>query len=533
MIHKFVMPKLGWTMETGKIVSWSKNEGDEVQKGEEILEIETDKVTIQVEAPETGVLIKILANEGEEIPVNNTVALISDPGTQISDDELKSFMETLKKEEAQAAAEAAASSSTTTTGTIERRQLTSGGKILASPKAKKLARDRNVDLARVRGTGPDGVIVFSDVENYLRSKPAGVEIERIPIDGRLTVTREEHAEGIRKVISHRMFTSLQTSAQLTLTTEVSMEGSANFREKINIGWVQKGLKKISYTDIIAFVVSDLLTKFPKFNASYDGEIVRYFKEVNVGIATATDRGLMVPVVWNADKLSLEKLSEKIKSLAQATRDNKVGMDDLSGGTFTVSNLGMFGIDAFTPIVNPPEIAILGVGRIVTKPVYEDGSFKPEKRMVLSISFDHQIIDGHEGAIFLQEVGKYLESSENLEVLYQKRSKGKSFAIVLRQPPHGTLFPVEGFRMSLALGTKVDPITIAINDGVYTFLKDADKSLYKMHVDFLRKNGLKILVDKKSLDERGLTAGDLIDGIEIKEHGEILAIMSSMDAVVPF
>ncbi|MHA1682757.1 MAG: 2-oxo acid dehydrogenase subunit E2 [Promethearchaeota archaeon] len=437
MIYKFIMPKLGWTMTHGKIVKWLKNEGDAVRKGEEILEIETDKVTIKVESPESGTLVKILHESGSSVPVDHSVAVITGEGAEHGEDEISRFIESLLKEEVSpvpsgpssspgAKADARGGGGDGMRGSSGRR---GGGKVLASPKAKRIARDHGVDLSRVPGTGPGGAITSSDVETYLTMKPAGMDVERIMHDGRLTVTREEEIGGIRRVIADHMYSSLHLSAQLTISTEISMDEASRFRASLNESRRVTGLPKISYTDILAFVVADTLERFPKFNASFDGNVVRYFKEVNLGIAAATGRGLMVPVVWNAGEKSLGEISAKIKNLAKATRTNSITPDELSGSTFTITNLGMFGIDVFTPIINPPELAILGVGRIVTKPVYKNGAVVPSQTMVLSLSFDHQIIDGHEAALYLREVKAMLESGERLESLHAmklKESLVKSF-----------------------------------------------------------------------------------------------------------
>ncbi len=425
MIHKMPCPKLGWTMEKGKIISWMKKEGSEVTKGEEILELETDKVTLKVEAPETGILVRLLVKEGESVPVNHTIALIAPRDAVPPDAELDALVKQTRDDEAKSPA-AVPVASAATRQPQARPPAGSGphGTVLASPKARRLASERGIDLRRVRGTGPDGAITASDIEtcNLTGGMPG---IERVARDARLAVAKEVHVEGIRQVIASRMFSSLQTAAQLTITTEVNMDASSAFRNVLNARRAKGSSSSISYNDLIVLVVSDVLKRHEKFNSSFDGNVITYIRDINIGVATATDRGLMVPVVWHADSLSLDEINERVKGLAKAARNNSIKPDDLSGSTFTVTNLGMFGIDAFTPVINPPEMAILGIGRIVTKPGFSGGMVKPVQSMVLSLTFDHQIIDGHEAALFLQDVTSMLESYQKLETLHDVRASRAS------------------------------------------------------------------------------------------------------------
>ncbi|MBD3186654.1 hypothetical protein GF325_07510 [Candidatus Bathyarchaeota archaeon] len=424
MIHKFIMPKLGWTMTHGKVVKWHATEGDTVEKGQEILEIETDKVTIKVEAPETGTLIKILHGEGESVPVNYVLALIVDDPGSLDEGELDETVKSITANEGKTAqGKTGESIATAGSGRAGKGIAPSShvkGRVPASPKARKLAREHDIDLSKVPGSGPGSAVLFDDVEAHIASRAAIGHVERVPHDGRLTITSEIEASGIRKVIAERMHGSLLNSAQLTITTEVNVNGVAAFRNAVNAEHISMGKKKVSYTDIIALVVASVLERFPKFNGSFDGTILRQFKEINLGIAVATERGLLVPVVWNANTYSLDGISKRIKTIAGATRKGTIAPDDLSGSTFTITNLGMFGVDAFTPIINPPELAILGVGRIVTKPAFEGGGIQPMQSMVLSLSFDHQVIDGHEAAIFLNDIKQSLESREKIEQLHERK-----------------------------------------------------------------------------------------------------------------
>jgi|GEM_PF-11977 len=434
MLYKFPMPKLGWTMEKGKVLKWFKNQGDDIQKGEDLIEVETDKVTLKVEAPATGTLARVTVKIGESVPVGVNLAIISDE--PVTDEELDKFIADIQAEEAKiipaAQATGAAPGVAQKSRTARTAMITQSGTVLASPKARKIASERGIDLHKIRGTGPGGVIQAIDVESQANRQGTGSVVERIPPDDRLTVVQEIPVEGIRKVIATRMFASLQTAAQLTITTEVFMDLASDFRDGLNAKRAVIGQANISFTDVLVLVVSNALARFSKFNASFDGEVIRYFKEINIGVAAATDRGLLVPVVWNANALSLEEISEKVKALSTAARSGTIKPDELSGGTFTITNLGMFGIDAFTPIINPPEIAILGVGRIAVKPAYLQGSMKPAQIMVLSLSFDHQIIDGHEAANFLQDLKNTLESSKKLQDIYSRRMNEKLEAEFLQE-----------------------------------------------------------------------------------------------------
>ncbi|MHA1748438.1 MAG: 2-oxo acid dehydrogenase subunit E2 [Promethearchaeota archaeon] len=420
MIYKFIMPKLGWTMEQGKIIKWYKKEGENVSKGEQVLEIETDKVSIKVEAPETGVLAKILYNENEVCPVDQVIALISD---DFEKDKEEAINKVLKEINLQTKSTPRSTPETSgDSGAKTPLNKIYHEKLLATPKARRIAREKGIDLSKIKIATRDGIIRAQDVEKYALDSASTSRVKRFTIDPRLSILDSEDISGIRKVIAERMYSSLQNSAQLTISAEIIVDNLVKFRNKLNKERRYSNLPKISFTDLIVFVISDLLESYPKLNASFDGKSLHFISNINLGVASATDRGLMVPVVWDANKLTLDDISTEIKSLSRACRDGTVNLDRLSGSTFTVTNLGMFGIEVFTPIVNPPENAILGVGTIKIKPVYKNNGIEPASVMTLSLSFDHQIIDGHEAAIFLGELKKYLQDPEMLEELYFKRNK---------------------------------------------------------------------------------------------------------------
>ena len=386
MVTKFVMPKLGMTMEEGTIIKWLKHEGDEVKRGEEIVEIETDKVTMKLEAPASGILYKILATEKQVVPVGNIIALITAPGEVVSD------IESLIEEKPEIP--------TTTTPSappppnIRREQ---GARIFISPRARKLARDKGVDYTQIRGTGPGGRIIERDIINFInQGVSVPIEAKTIPL------------EGIRKIIAKKMSLSLSEIPQLTYTSEVDMTEALKIR-KYFLNLYKNEDIKITMTDIIAKTVIAVIKKYPIFNSSLEGNTILIKEHINLGIAVATDRGLIVPVIHNAENKSLKEISINIRNLARKAREGTLSLDEVSGGTFTVSNLGMFGIEVFTPIINPPEAAILGIGKMIQKPIVKEGRIQIAPLMILSLTHDHRIMDGVDAANFLAEMKTLLEN----------------------------------------------------------------------------------------------------------------------------
>ncbi len=382
MGKEVVMPKLGLTMSKGKIVEWKKKEGDKVEAGEDIAIIETEKITTTIKAPISGIILKIYAKEGEEVPVGQIIAFIGEPGEtppsitptraeEVAPPEVKQKME-VKAE------------------------------VRATPRARKLAKEKGIDLTMVRGTGPGGMITEEDVLRELEGKTKfsllGIRVrEIIPMSP------------MRKEISRRMTQSLQTMAQVTLSMEVNATNLVKIREEIE----KKTGEKITYTDIIVKVVSSLLKTHPYLNATLEGDEIKILDEINIGIAVALDQGLIVPVIRNADKKSIVEISREAHELADKARENKLSPDDVTMGTFTVSNLGMYDIDSFTPIINPPQTAILGVGRIKKSPIVLGDSILIGYTMWLSLTFDHRVLDGHTASKFLKELASIIESEEEL------------------------------------------------------------------------------------------------------------------------
>lgn len=367
---KVIMPRLSLTMKEGTVVQWFKKEGESVEKGEPLVEVMSEKVTYDIEAPSSGVLRKILAAEGAEVPIDAAIAIITAPEEELPElEETKKGVLAVPVEEIQVSREKT-------------------GRFLASPAAKRLAKEYGVDLAQVVGTGPEGRIVERDVERFIREKlrlaPKVKEI--IPLTG------------IRKTVAERVSLSFRTAPHSTITMEVDMTEASKLREKT----------QFSYTEILVKAVAEALKKHPMINSTLEEDKIKVFEDINIGIAVATEKGLVVPVVRNADKKSLPEIASEIKELVEKAREGKLTKEDVSGGTFTITNLGMFGVDVFTPIINPSETAILGVGRIIEKPVVVGGEIKIKPMMTLSLSYDHRVIDGAPAAQFLKTIKETLE-----------------------------------------------------------------------------------------------------------------------------
>ncbi|MGQ9726487.1 MAG: dihydrolipoamide acetyltransferase family protein [Candidatus Bathycorpusculaceae bacterium] len=358
MVSKVVMPKLSLTMKEGTIGKWYKREGETVEKGEPIVEVISEKATYDLEAPASGILRKIFVEEGVDAPVNAVVAVITAPNEPFSETEIPKPSEEKEKP------------------------------VLASPAAKRLAKEHGVDLSLVKGTGPEGRIVEKDVRKFLE-ETGGVQPkvkEVIPLSG------------FRKTSAERVSTSFRTAPHSTIVMEVDVSKARELYEKLHV----------SYTAIIVEVVAKALVEHPLLNSTLEGDQIKIFEDVNVGVAVATEQGLVVPVIRNADKKSLKEIDAVISDLTEKARNGKLAKEDVSGGTFTITNLGMYGVEFFTPIINPPEAAILGVGRIKEKPVVIDGEIETKPFILLSLSYDHRIVDGAPAAEFLGKVKEKIE-----------------------------------------------------------------------------------------------------------------------------
>ena len=438
-----VMPQLGNSVESCIIVEWMIAEGDTVAVDQTLASIETDKSTMEVPSTAEGTVLKLLWEEGDEVPVKDPLIIVGEPGEDISGlvpgGDAAPAEADAPAEQAAAAPEAAAPAFATerATGAV-------------SPRARALAASNGVDASAIaEGSGPHGRVIERDVAAAIAAGPvltsaaraAGVSAaEGTGIGGRVSVADAGRApeaapaaavaapaaaadfpgastsaplKGVRKVVAKRMMESLTSTAQLTLNTTANAAGILAMRKKVKNADEALGLNKITLNDLVCFAVSRTLLKYPAFNAHLEDGVLTEFEQVHLGFACDTPRGLLVPVIRSAQALGLKAFSDEAKRLAGGAIDGSLSPEFLSGGTFTVSNVGSFGIETFTPVINLPQTAILGVGAITPRPtVAADGSIGVEQRLNLSLTIDHQVIDGADGARFLRDL---VAAIENIDV----------------------------------------------------------------------------------------------------------------------
>jgi len=418
-VNVIAMPRLSDTMEEGTVASWLKNVGDNVEEGDILAEIETDKATMEFESFYEGVLLYVGIAEGESAKVDSLLSIIGPKGTDVSS------IVAAHKEGNLTSNDSKIDPKTTTvevTETIENTSETStttntGGRIFASPLAKKIAKDKGINLSEVKGTGENGRIVKRDVENYNPSS--------IPSETPTTVSKPEQSSAplatytpageesfkdftnsqMRKVIAKRLGESKFTAPHYYLTIELDMDNAIASRKTIN----SLPETKVSFNDMIVKACAMALKKHPKVNTSWNGDTTRYNNHIHVGVAVAVDDGLLVPVLKFTDQMSLTQIGGNVRDLAGKARNKKIAPNEMEGSTFTISNLGMFGIQEFTSIINQPNSAILSVGAIEQKPVVKDGQIVVGNTMKVTLACDHRTVDGATGAQFLQTVRAYIEN----------------------------------------------------------------------------------------------------------------------------
>jgi pyruvate dehydrogenase E2 component (dihydrolipoamide acetyltransferase) len=424
------MPKMGDTMEEGKILHWIKHEGDQVVKGESLAEVETDKVNIEIESFASGVLRKILVPEGESAPIGAGIALIGAPDEPLpaSFDGKGSVKAATTKEMEKSAAPAGGSGKTLNEaqGNYQAKQASvqsppgtgSQGRIFISPIARRIAEEHQLDYGRVEGTGPNGRIIKMDIEAALAQKQATVApsiptelplLETGPVSMEAGEATEIPLSAMRRTIARRLSQSMQTAPHFYVTSVIDTGKLADLRRQIN-EYTQNEPNpiKVSFNDLIVKAVAIALVRMPQVNVSFTEDRLILKKQVHIGIAVSLEQGLIVPVLRNADHLSVLAIARESQRLAELARTGKLRPEDFSGGTFTVSNLGMFDVDSFTAVINPPESAILAVGSITPTPVAVDGQVVVRDRMKVTLSSDHRALDGAIAARFLQEVKRLLE-----------------------------------------------------------------------------------------------------------------------------
>lgn len=419
------MPKLSPTMEEGQISRWLKKEGDKVSMGEPLAEIDTDKATMEMQALANGVLRKILINEGQSAPLGQLIAVIGEPNEDIasllSEAPAAAKPQEQKKAEpeqpapapqAKAAAASAQPQPTVDNGRQPQAVASASGRLIVSPLAARMAAEAGLDLRSLQGSGPGGRIIKKDIEAALRQPKAEaaaplrlVETPRFEQAG-ASAYRDEPASEIRKVIAKRLVTSLGPIPHFFLTCDIEMDRAAEMRRGINA--LDPDLK-ISINDIIIKVTAAALRQHPEVNASFQEKIVRYYEHADIGVAVAIEDGLITPVVRAADQKSLSQIAAEVRELAERARSRRLKPEEYTGATFSISNLGMFGIDEFTAVINPPEGGILAIGAMTPKPVVRDNEIVIRQMMRVTMSCDHRIIDGATGAKFLQTFKKILEN----------------------------------------------------------------------------------------------------------------------------
>jgi len=440
MAIKIIMPKLGMAMSEGIVAKWNKRDGDPVNKGEEIAVIMSKKITYKLTAPEVGIL-RILVREKETRPINTALAFITAPGEAIPAVEQVAVSAAPSAGAAAAAAPVPAAPAPTT---VKPRF------VPASPAARRLAKEKGIDLALIKGTGADGMVTESDVTRFIEesAKAAapvevlatsaarklagqrGLKLADIPgtgIGGRITeedilafearaiapaaptAARITPFVGMRQAIAEHMVESLHSMAQLTMMMEVDVTELVKLREQVKADF------EVTYTDLLVKAVAKTLKRHPILNATLIGDEIHQLESIHIGVAVALQEGLIVPVVQDADKRTVQEIAQEVRRLAQGARDGTLSVDEVTGSTFTITNLGTYGIDGFTPIINAPEAAILGVGRIVERVVVHDDQIARRQMMMLSLTIDHRLVDGAPGGEFMRSLKELLENPYRLLV----------------------------------------------------------------------------------------------------------------------
>jgi pyruvate dehydrogenase E2 component (dihydrolipoamide acetyltransferase) len=440
MAKQVVMPKLGMAMKEGVIAKWVKADGDMVTLDDTIAIIETKKITYELKPAMAGILRHIRL-VGETIPIGVLIGWVLAPGEAMPEVDANAVPEAVAAlAAATGGASAAGKPAPAVAQAVKASPVQAGGFVVATPSARRLAKEAGIELAcvpvrnggdrvteedvkayvqvlqnvsitpsaralaaehglditQIQGTGPGGRIIEDDVQNILTPQPVAAVVAA-PVAAGPGVP----FSGLRQMIAENMLASLHGTAQVTITTEIDVTELVDLRTRLKKDF------DLTYTDLIVKAVTVALRKHPRLNATMDGEMITPLEEINIGVGVALDEGLIVPVIRAADQLSVQEIGEHLRSLAAKARSNSLEIDEISGGTFTITNLGGYGIDAFTPIINPPEMAILGVGRILEKVVVYRGDIAKRSMMVLSLTFDHRLVDGAPAAAFLQTLGDIL------------------------------------------------------------------------------------------------------------------------------
>ncbi len=446
MARPVLMPKMGFAMQEGKILRWLKQEGDRIERGEPIAEIETEKVNIEIEAFDSGTLLKIVAPEGATVPVGRVIAVLGEPGESVE--------EALRVAGAEAGAaqreaigagegaeatptEAAAGAGVAHIEPESHPELHAPAaveqpvgpppeaeeKLKVSPLARRVAQELGINLAEVKGTGPGGRITREDVEAYAAQRRAAAaapppaapaappRLAPAPVAAGPVPAQEQPLSRMRQTIARRMSESKGPVPHFYITSEIEMTEALRARQAANA--LLDDAQKLSINDLVLKAVALALRKFPNLNAAYAGDRVQLFSEINIGMAVAIEGGLLVPVIRNCDQKSLPQIAQEAKDLASRARGGQIRPEEFEGGTFTVSNLGMYDVESFVAIINPPQAGILAVGSVLRQPAVKDDQIVITDLMKVTLSADHRVTDGAEGARFLQEVKRLLQNPMSL------------------------------------------------------------------------------------------------------------------------
>lgn len=418
------MPKLSPTMEEGQVSRWLKQEGDKVSMGEPLAEIDTDKATMEMQSLSAGVLRKILIKEGESAPLGQPIAIVGEP-----DEDISALLTQVQSAPPKPADQSQPATPTETQSAPPARETTApevsrdgkradGGRLLVSPIAARMAAEAGINLSSLQGSGPGGRIVKRDIEAAMSAQPAPAKkpagLRLVPAARPLakgevygpSAYRDEPASEMRRTIARRLVTSLGPVPHFFLTSEIDMERAADMRRSLNELYPDA---KISINDVIIKVTAAALIQHPQVNASFQDKTVRYYEHADIGVAVATENGLITPIIRAADVKSLFDIASEVRELAERARARRLKPEEYTGATFSVSNLGMFGIDEFTAVINPPEGAILAIGAMAPKPVAKDGQVVVRQMMRVTMSCDHRVVDGAIGAQFLQTFKQILEN----------------------------------------------------------------------------------------------------------------------------
>jgi len=397
MATNVIMPALGVAQQKGTLLNWRKAEGQSVTKGEPLMEVETDKATVEIEAPASGILARVTAKDGDEIPVGQTIALILAPGESPS-----APTKPVPTAPTRTTSKAAASAPAAKAASAPASARPTAGKLLASPAAKRIAREKGIDLSALKGSGPEGSILAEDV---LRAAP-----DEAPRPQTAPAAQEKilPLSSMRRIVGQRMTQSKQSVPHFYIGMEIDMTAVSRARAS----WKDQGADNVpSINDFILHACTQALKDFPSLNSTFTEQGIKLHADINIGMAVALDEGLVVPVIRHAERLGLMELAVQSRELADKAQKKKLFPLDYEGGTFTVSNLGMLGVDSFIAIINPPQCAILAVGRVAPRVVADDGMFAIKSLMTATLSADHRLVDGAVAARFLQEVKKLLERPE--------------------------------------------------------------------------------------------------------------------------